>query len=1224
MSAADDTFWDSPEQRLARLWREGAGPDLRDFLNETGPLSPRQLTELLLIDQRERWRRGERIFAERYLRDYPAVAADAEAVLDIICGEYFVRDELGEVPDSAEYARRFPANADKVKLHIDLHRALFSLDTSALGESTEWQNQQDAPAEPAVTVPPLGLEGYQILGLLGRGGMGVVYKARQLSLNRLVALKMLRGGMTARPQEIDRFRAEATALARLQHPNIVQIYEVGAYQGEPYLSLEYVDGGNLSQKIASTPQPPTQAAELLRTLALTVQAAHDNGIIHRDLKPDNVLLTADGTPKITDFGLAKHLTLSHHKTCTGTILGTPSYMAPEQAAGRGRESGPATDVYGLGALLYTLLTGRPPFHAETPVETLNQVMNEEPLPPSRSQAKLPLDIETICLKCLQKDPAHRYGSARELAEELRRFLHHEPIRARPVGPWIAFIRWCRRNPALARASGLALVGLLLALVLAVSFGLYQQRAAADLQQALREADRVSANLAFDRGLALCEQGEVGQGLLWFARSLAMAEKAEDADLQRVCRVNLADWQEQIHPLRALLEHEQQVNTVAASPDGRLAATGSNDRTARLWNVETGTALGAPLQHEQAVHLALFRPDSQALLTVAGRDAFLWSSVDGRSLGVSVHHGAKIRAAAFRPDGGAVLTTGEDGQARLWDARTGAPLGAVMRHRGPITAVAFSPDGQHVLTGSEDTTACLWHVASGKCAVGPLQHTQAVRAVAVSPDGRQLLTGGADAAAHLWDAATGQPRGQAMRHRLAVQAVAFSPDGRTIATGSRDWRARLWHSATGEPCGEEPDHQGHGPVACLAFSPDSQLLLSGSQAGHAHLWDTASGTRVFEPLTQPGELLAIAFSGHRHVLTAGQNAAVRLWQVARLPQHPPPLEHTGWLNSGAIRADGKVAALASDDGVVLLLDPVTRRPHAPAIKQPEPVRGVALSADGRLLATANTDCSARLWDVATGRLLATLQPHTHEVTCVAFRPDGRALATGTIDGSISIWSVEPAQQQAHVAAHSGGPVWALAFSPDGALLASAGADHSARLWQADTLAPASPSLPHQGQVFGVAFSPDGREVLTASEDKKAQFWDVATGRGIGASIQSRFRLSTVAFSPDGGTVLLGTAKTASHCWDRVTRKPLGRPLPHEDQVLAGQIVPGSKDVLWIAQDKVVRCQKLPPPLPGSVEQVRLWAQVVTGQQLDASGTVWGLDRAAWQQQRDQLRGSELLP
>jgi tetratricopeptide (TPR) repeat protein len=291
--------------------------------------------------------------------------------------------------------------------------------------------------------------------------MGVVYKARDVQLQRLVALKMILAGAHAGPDELARFRTEAEAVARLQHPHIVQIHAIGEHEGLPYFSLEFVEGGSLAQKLAGTPLPPREAAQLVETLARAMHIAHQRGIIHRDLKPANVLLTADGQPKITDFGLAKKLDGAAGQTASGAIVGTPSYMAPEQANGQVKPVGPAVDVYALGAVLYETLTGRPPFKAATPLDTVLQVVSAEPAPPGRLQPHVPRDLETICLKCLHKEPARRYPDAAALAEDLRRYQASEPIMARPVGVMERGLKWARRRPAAAALIGfvvLALVG----------------------------------------------------------------------------------------------------------------------------------------------------------------------------------------------------------------------------------------------------------------------------------------------------------------------------------------------------------------------------------------------------------------------------------------------------------------------------------------------------------------------------------------------------------------------------------------------------------------------------------------------------------------------------------------------------------------------------------------------------------------------------------------------
>jgi tetratricopeptide (TPR) repeat protein len=418
---------------------------------------------LLCADQRQRWLKGDRVRVENYLAEHPGLQADDEGLLDLIYNEIVLRQEHGDPPQLDEYLRQFGRLEEPLRLLFEVHQAIeqepatrrIEPGDAGLESALAFRLASSVRALPAVA-------GYEVLDVLGEGGMGVVYKARHERLRRLVALKMLRAGPQASPRALARFQTEAEVVARLQHPNIVPIYEVGDHEGQPFFALEFIAGGTLTARVNGTPQPAREAADTVAVLARAIHYAHQRGVIHRDLKPANVLLTEDGVPRITDFGLAKYPEGPDGNTRTGDVLGTPSYMAPEQAAGKVQQIGPATDVYALGAILYELLTGRPPFKAESPTDTLLQVLRDAPVPPSRLRAQTPRDLETICLKCLEKEPARRYASAVELSEDLARFLGGRAIRARRSPWWEKAIKWARRRPAAAAllvVSILAVLGL---------------------------------------------------------------------------------------------------------------------------------------------------------------------------------------------------------------------------------------------------------------------------------------------------------------------------------------------------------------------------------------------------------------------------------------------------------------------------------------------------------------------------------------------------------------------------------------------------------------------------------------------------------------------------------------------------------------------------------------------------------------------------------------------
>jgi serine/threonine protein kinase/Tfp pilus assembly protein PilF len=470
-------------------------------------LSPTQLVEILRNEQRAGWQRGERILAEAYLERHPALQADAACALQLVYQEVLLREESGERPQLAEYVQRFPQFASQLGPLFEVHRAL---ESGSLQESkgTDPSRHTTPPESPRLgNVDWPSVTGYEILERLGRGGMGIVYKARQEGLNRVVALKMIVSGAHADKEEVARFRAEAQAQAQLQHPHIVQIYEVDEHEGIPYFALEFVAGGSLAHKLAGTPQPARGAAQLLETLARAVHYAHQRGLIHRDLKPANVLLTADGIPKIADFGLAKRVANAGWSpeqpglTQSGAIVGTPTYMAPEQATGKTKAIGGAADVYALGAILYEALTGRPPFLGETALDTLHQVRSQEPVPLRRLQPKVPRDLETVCLKCLQKEPRQRYASAEALAEDLRCFWEGKPIQARSIRIWERGLKWVRRRPAVAALlAGVAALLVTVIATLAVGFVAVKQeknRTEAARQRARKALDAMSSQVIED-------------------------------------------------------------------------------------------------------------------------------------------------------------------------------------------------------------------------------------------------------------------------------------------------------------------------------------------------------------------------------------------------------------------------------------------------------------------------------------------------------------------------------------------------------------------------------------------------------------------------------------------------------------------------------------------------------------------------------------------------------
>ena len=1036
---------------------------------------------------------------------------------------------------------------------------------------------------------------HEILGLIGRGGMGVVYQARQLDLDRTVALKMLLAGAHAGPEDLARFQREASAIAQLKHPNIVQIYEVGTQGGSPYFSLEFVEGGSLAQKIKGTPQPAREAAQLVETLARAVHAAHQCGIIHRDLNPANVLLTGDGVPKITDFGLAKRLDAEVHQTQSGAILGTPSYMSPEQASGKSKEIGPSVDVYALGATLYELLTGRPPFRAETPLDTVLQVLSEEPVvPPRRLLAKIPRDLEIICLHCLRKEPLRRYASALDLADDLRSFREGKPIKARPVGALERGWRWCRRNPSLAKAAGLAAAALVMAATLAVVLLVHLSRAATDLRQEqqktqaeLENAQRLSASLALDRGLSLCDEREVGGGLLWLAHSLELATEAHATDLEWTIRANLAGWRRQLTPLRISLPHPANVDAVAFSPDGTTVLTGSWDGTARFWDAPTGT------------------PNSFLL-----------------------RHPYPVVAVAFGPGNGKTVLTGStDGIARLWDTTTGKELRQFKGHQDEVRAVAFSPDGTTALTGSKDKTAQFWNVAVGECCIR-LQHEGEVRAAAFSPHGTTALTGSTDGIARLWDTTTGKEIRQFKGHEGPVLDCAVSPDGKTLLTGSEDMTARLWDVNTGE-CRLRLQHEGE--VWAAAFSPDGKTFLTGGSDRTVQLWDSATGRPVGPPLHHQDHVWGVAFSPDGNTFLTGTGkprtprGEARLYEMPREESFRPIFHHHKGIWSAAFSPDGRRILSGGRDRTARLWEAGSGKELRIFQGHTGEVRAVAFSPDGQRVLTASSDRTARLWDVNTGKEAQQFLGHTGAVRAAVFNPDGGTVLTGSFDGSARLWSAVTGKELCQFDGPPGNLLRSVAFGPDGKTVLAGGMAGTARRWDVTTGRLLEPSFWHQDTILAVAFSSDGRMVLTGSMDGTARIWEATTGRPLGPPLQHHAKVYAATFSPDSKTVATGDDVGTARVWDAKTGRLLGPPLRHGNGALAVAFRSSdSQTVLTASLDGSARLWDLPTPMQGEVARIVLWAQVITGMELDSFGVALRFDAQTWHQRRQQLDELGCLP
>jgi WD40 repeat protein len=1006
---------------------------------------------------------------------------------------------------------------------------------------------------------------YEIVRELARGGMGVVSLARQISLNRPVALKMILAGQLADEIDVRRFYTEAEAAANLDHPGIVPIYEVGRHDGQHYFSMGFVEGQSLAQRLADGPLPPREAAAQMIQVAEAIEYAHSRGVIHRDLKPGNILLDRKGRPQVTDFGLAKKLQSDSGLTGSGQIMGTPSYMPPEQAGGHRGAVGPTADVYALGATLYALLTGRPPFQAATAMETVLQVLGDEPVPLRRLNPSISRDLETIVLTCLAKEPGRRYASAAGLADDLGRFLEGEPILARPVNRFERAIKWARRRPMIAALAGTTLLATVIGVV-----GIAWQWRKAEAQrgiavektrEATEKAESLERQLYVNRvNLAL---REAAMGNLPRANGLLEAgpprlRRWEWDYVRRLCHLDRLTFSGHGAPLWA----------VAFSPDGRTVASGSGDWPYSnqaghgelvLWDSSDGRERFARRGLRGAVQCLAFSPDGRRLATGSGLRApglegmiTVRDASDGRVLLERPVPGLSVLSVAYSPDGRRFLAglgyfnSTEVGHAELLDAVDLKEVRRFPGGPGGVTVAAFAPGGDEVALASAGQVD-LWGLTGRSPARMLRAHQKWVYALAFSPDGARIATGGFDGLAVLWDRRTGEMVRKLEGHASFVRALAFSPDGGRLLTGGEDNSTRIWDVGDGRLVAAFRGHSGF--VQAVAYSPQGHTLATAGLDRMVKLWDARAGAQVmYRGHDSWVRGASFAPSGRLIATTKGGNygtPTLDLWdpETGRRTRRVDGV--TGFYAGVSFSPDGRRLAVAGADGVVRLLDPDTGAELAALRGHRGQLRCLAFEPAGRWIATSCDDGLVRMFDPGTGECLRSLDGHGGPVCGLAISRDGRVIASAEARGLILVRDVEDGRVRWRLdrpgatidPRRDSSP---LALSPDGSRLASIGWDDATRsgevrAWELQAGRLAFAARGHSGIIHALVFSPEGERIFSASDDKTIRIWDARTGDEVLRLEGHTAAVLCLDLSPDGGRLISGGLDQTARIWD-------ARPLP----------------------------------------------------------------------------------
>ena len=993
------------------------------------------------------------------------------------------------------------------------------------------QTMEEGGAESSNTVSrradwPRQFGDYELLEEIARGGMGVVYRARQISLDRIVAVKMLAFGQFSSDQFVRRFKAEAEMAAALQHPNIVAIHEIGEHDGQHYFSMDYVQGCDLAAMVRERPMSSREAAAHLQVLARAVHYAHQRGVLHRDLKPSNVLIDGSGNPRLTDFGLAKRFEGDALLSTTRQIVGSPNYMPPEQAEPDRGSVGPASDVYSLGALLYHLVTGRAPFVANSLEGAVLAVLNTEPICPRLLNPDVSRDVETICLKCLQKSPHRRYASAEALADDLDLYLRGEPIRARPISVFEKMGRWCRRKPALAAAIALLVLIAAGSAVTANHLSQLHRRSrwnnyVSEISRAQHEWQKRNFAEAF---FYLQRQIPDGNGLdlrgfewrhLWnLARGncssrlplhtnvvgwLGFSPDGKSLATFRWDTTNaLQIWDVQNRRTRWLLRDATSVG--GFSSGGEMFAAGTADQSISVYDALTGRRLNSI---PQAGDIIAFAPHAWCAVTMDSNRVLAVRALQSQQTRMSLTNAArrnfdvgKGAPVAIDPDGKwlALIRAGDPSESKdrgveIWNIDTAA-MEVFLPHPRQIRTIQFAPDSRTLAVADGGGVVLLWNwKAKEKQSIEA--HDLPVQSLAFSADGEMLATGGTDESIKLWDRRTLQSKTARFDGQIgAVWSLAFSPDGKFLASGSRDMPINLWALQRLQSPAPTITNLNSEKIGNFTFSLDGQFMAAGCRDDSVRVWEVATLNERFR-LWGVNRAVTFTRSG-KWLLVADAAGAAQWWDLKSGARRPVP-------SYGAI---GEITS-------------------------------VDFSPDRRIAGLGHKSGQIQLVAVDTGDVVGTYHGHRDAVLSVTFAPDGSRFASGSRDKDIRLWDVAVTNRSHQVCTEHKGAVSGLAISGDGRIMASGCTANTIKFWDLRNLEKSLGSRSwHRSAIRTLAFSPDGERLASGSDDHSVKLWDFRTHQEL-ASFEFDSGIQLVVFSPDARNLAVVTEKGSLHVLQTVS-------------------------------------------------------------------------------------------